>query len=239
MRIRELATVLIALAVAGQSAAQGDRLATLLRAVEEEARVTSGLRAEGTLTVTSPEETRSYPVLLVYRPSRSAGRGTDLYIELSNGGGKAIILDDGASAFRASVASKAEPFARDAALAGSDFVREDLQPFVATAFGDARISDENSTRMTVSLAPKDSQYSLQVVTIDVERKLLLKTLYYQETVSNLAKMRRDSDHLLVGSRWLPSTITMEHFKLRTRSTLQLKWRQDSSFAPELFDRGKW
>jgi hypothetical protein len=212
-----------------------DRLDDALTAVVEAERATAPLRADGELIVASPDETKRYPLVLLMRPSADAN-GSDLYLELGSGGGKVLILRDGAQAFQLTNAvQKATPMAKDATVAGSEFAREDLTPLHRSAFGDRRISDEGAGKLTVSIVPKESPYSLLVITIDTERTVPLKTLYYRETISNLVKMRRDSDHVLVGRKWLPTTVTMEDFKLRTLSTLRLKWAQDPPIAPELFD----
>lgn len=208
-------------------------LDAMLRGVEDELRVTAPLRADGELTVASPDGTQHSPLILLYRPGKN---GTDLYIELRRDGSKGLILSDGAQAFQLRAgAGKAEPFPPDGALADSEFLREDLEPFHVKNRGDARISDESATRLTVSLVPKPSQYSLLVLTLDTERKVPIKTLYYRDTLNNLVKMRRDDGYVAVGQKWLPTAITMEDFKLRTQSTMTLTWSQAPTFVPELFD----
>ncbi|MBI1817377.1 MAG: outer membrane lipoprotein-sorting protein [Deltaproteobacteria bacterium] len=234
MRSWVIGATAIATLVASRVAAQDTgRLPALLRAVEEESRVTALVRADGELTVASPEETHRFPAILIYRPGTV---GTDLYVELGNDGGKALILNDGTQAFRlAKGATQAQPFPADATLADSEFAREDLQPLRIANFADTRISDEGAGRMTVSIAPKASPYCLLVVTFDTERNIPLKVMYYQQTPNNLVKMQRNSDQVLVGRKWLPTTVTMEDFKMRTMSTLTLKWSQPPSVSPERFD----
>jgi len=232
---RGLLAVLAALAatVSPAGAVDTNRAEAMLRAVEGQMRVAAPLRADGELVVTSPDGTQRTPIILIYRPGKN---GTDVYVELKRDGSKALILADGAEAYRlASGASKAEPFPPDAALADSDFLREDLEPFHVRLGGQAQISDENGTSMTVMFVPKPSQYSLLVHTLDTDRKVPLKTLYYRDTVNNMVKMQRNNDYVAVGTKWLPTTITMEDFKLRTESTLTLKWSQAPSVVPELFD----
>jgi len=227
------AVATLALVASPAVAGSGDELKSLLQGVEAQARVSSPLRADGELTVASPDETHHYPLALLYRPGAN---GNDLYLELGDGGGKALILGDGAKAFRLDAgATQPSSFPPDAALVSSEFAREDLESFRVADFRDARISDDNPQRMTVSLVPKHSQYVLLVMTIDKQRKVPLKVLYYRDTVNNLVKMQRDEDYALVGRRWLPTTISMEDFKLRTVSTLKLKWSQSPTFPPELFD----
>jgi len=48
-------------------------------------------------------------------------------------------------------------------------------------------------------------------------------------------MERSDGWVLVGRKWLPTTMSMESFKLKTHSTLSLHWSQEATFPPELFD----
>jgi hypothetical protein len=203
-------------------------LNTFLPEMEEAAKPTVALRADGTLTTSNPEGTTSDQILMIHR------EGNDLLIELKQGT-KALLLRGGAEAFVAMAGAKeASRFAPDAALAGSEFTREDLQPFAVSRYKTPRIVDQTSQIVHVALFPQQSQYSLLVITFDREKKVPLKTMYYKETLNNLVKMRRDSDHVLVGQRWVPTRITMEHFALKNTNTLDLRWSQAPNVAPELF-----
>ncbi|HVN87956.1 MAG TPA: outer membrane lipoprotein-sorting protein [Candidatus Binatia bacterium] len=215
------------------AAEDSNRADVIMRAAEDQIRIATALRGDGELTVESPENSVRSPVVVIYRPGKA---GVDVYIELKRDGTKALILDNGERAFRLGAgASAAEPFGGDLAFAESEFTREDLQPFRAAEVTQAQISDESSARVTITYVPKPSQYSLKVVTVDAERKLPLKTLYYRDTTNNMVKMRRDNNYVAVGQIWLPSEITMEDFKLRTQSTLTLKWSQNPTISAGLFD----
>lgn len=85
------------------------------------------------------------------------------------------------------------------------------------------------------LFPASSPYTLEVITFDREKLVPVKTLYYRDTLNNLAKMRRDGPFVLVGRKWMPQTISMETFALHTHSTLTLQWTQSADVPPELFD----
>src|SRR5262249_28327370 len=94
----------------------------------------------------------------------------------------------------------------------------------------------SANELTVTLFPgKTSQYSLVVTTFDRDKKVPIKTLYYQDTLNNLVKMQRATDYVLVGRKWMPTTFSMETFKLHTHSTFTLHWTQAPTFPPELFD----
>ena len=91
---------------------------------------------------------------------------------------------------------------------------------------------------TVSFDPRDSQYSLEVITFDGEKRVPIKVMSYKDTLNNLLKMRRESGHVQVGGRWLPTEITIENFPLKATSTITLQWTtvvdQASRFDPATF-----
>ncbi len=203
-------------------------LQQFLRGAEEAAQATVGLRGDGEVEVASPEATRRDQVALLVRPP------ADTFIELRQEAIKAVLLGNDAFRVKAGEA-KPEKFPLDASLDASDFTREDLEPFRLSHYRDARISDDSGTEVMVTLFPKDSQYSLVVITFDRQKKVPLKIQYYRDTVSNLVKMQRDGDYALVGKTWRPASMTMENFKLRTHTTLSVRWREETSPRPELFD----
>lgn len=229
MRTTVIVTLVLGLAC-GAARADMESLKRFLSDVEETTQVTAALRADGEIQVTSPDGKRRDQVVVIVRPP------ADLYIELRTEGIKALLPGTGNAAYiLANGSKKAEPFALDASFAGSDFTREDLEPFRAGHYKEARIADDSSSELTVTLFPVVGQYSLLVTTFDRNRKLPLKTLYYRETQSNLVKMERDEGYELIGRKWVPTTLTMESFKLRTQTTFKLRWSQNPTFPPELFD----
>lgn len=227
MRITVLALLFLLVLPHTGGAAPVD-LNSFLPEMEDAAKPNVTLRGDGTLTTTNPDGTHRDQILIIHR------EGNDLYIETKDGT-KAVLLQGGSNASIAMPQAKdASPFAPDAPLAGSEFTREDLQPFAAGRYKTPRIVDQGPQQVQVALFPLQSQYSMVVITFDREKKVPVKTMYYQQTLNNLVKMRRDSDHVLVGRRWLPTHVTMEHFALRNTSTLDLQWSQVPNVAPELF-----
>jgi len=221
--------VLLVLSISTRTLAVIDNLEKFLRTVEETTAVPSPLRADGQIEVVTAEGTKRAAVALIVRPP------ADSYIELQQTGPKAILLGQEQAYLLKDSSGKAVEFAADASFADSDFTREDLEPFRLARYSAWRISDETGNEVTVTLYPKTSQYSLVVTTFDREKNVPLKTLYYRETLNNLEKMRRDNAYELIGRKWLPTTISMESFKLRTHSTFTLHWTQNPTFPPELFD----
>jgi hypothetical protein len=229
MRTRVIVALLTAL-VCGRALADTENLQSFLRAAEEATQVTVPLRGDGQFEVTSAEGTRQDHVAVILRPP------VDTYIELQKEGIKALLLTAGGKAHRLlKGAAKAQDFAPDASFTDSDFTREDLEPFHMARYKDARISDQSGSELTVTLFPDKSQYSLVVVTFDREKKVPLKTLYYRDTLNNLVKMERNDGWVLVGRKWMPTTMSIETFKLKTHATFTLHWTQDAVFPPELFD----
>jgi hypothetical protein len=205
-----------------------DFLSDFLRGAEEAAKVTLPLQAQGQFEVVSPEATRRDEIALIARPP------ADTFIALRQEGVRAVLLGDGA--FRVvGRAAKAESFPLDASLDDSDFTREDLEPFRVSRYKEALISDDSATTLMVTFSPKNSQYSLVVISFDRQRKVPLKIQYYGATVNNLVKMQRLSDYVLVGDRWSPTTISMETFKMRTHTAMTLRWTAQPNVAAELFD----
>jgi hypothetical protein len=203
-------------------------LDAFLHGAEVAAQAAVPVRAEGQFEVVSPEATRRDEIALVMRPP------ADMFIELRREGFKALLLADGAFYVK-NGASKAQPFPLDATLGDSNFTREDLEPFRASRYKEALISDDSATSLMLMLSPVGSQYSLEETTFDRQKKVPLKIQYYQGTVSNLIKLQRDSDYVLVGDKWRPTTISMETFTLRTHTTLKLHWALATDLRADLFN----
>lgn len=229
MRRAVLVLVAVPIALFRADRAAPQDLASFLRTATEAARSAVPLRADGELVVVSAGQTMRDAVVVLLRPPG------DLYLELRQAGVKALLIAGGTKAYIVRKGDAAPGlFAPDAPLAESDFTREDLQPFNATRYLSPSIVDTSAGQLTVQLDPEPSQYSLVVITFDREKAVPVKTLYYRDTTSNLVKMRRDGDHVAVAGRWLPGVIIMEHFQLRTQSTLRLAWREEPALPAALF-----
>jgi hypothetical protein len=221
--------ILLLLVSAQIASATIEDLQSLLRSVESAARPPTIVRADGVLAIKSPEKEERRQIVIVQRED-------DLYLELREGGMKALLIGaDSQSLVLATGDQKERKLDLSEPLFGSDFTREDLEPFSTRRYAHPTVIDEGANHVTVALRPAQSQYSLVVATIERAKNVPVKVLYYLETTNNLVKMRRDLDHTLIGRRWFPGRITMEHFQLRTSSELELKWTQSPQpIAPEIF-----
>jgi hypothetical protein len=224
---------IVALLLAVAAVARGDDLAGFLAAASAASKPAAPIRGDGELVTTSADGTTRQQIAVLQRPNG------DLYLELRPIGLRALIPSSGEAMLSAAPGNAAAPFALDAPLAGSEFTREDLQPFNLARFGSPTIVDRNGAEMTVSLDPlKPSQYSLEAITFDRDKHAPVKVMLYKDTLSNLLKMRRDGDLVQLAGRWLPKTVSMENFPLRTTSTVTLSWSETAD-QPALFDPKTW
>lgn len=225
-RIAALSLLLIA------PPARGEDLAALLAGATAGSRPSATLRGDGELVTTSPDGTTKARIAIEQRPTG------DLYFEVQPPGARALLLADGTAWLSPSPAAAAAAFPLDAPLAGSEFSREDLQPFDAGRYGSPTIVDRNPSQTTVQLDPRASQYTLVVVTFDREKQVPVKVMSYKDTLSNLLRMRRERGHQQVGGRWLPTEIEIENFPLKVTSRLTLTWsavdESAARFAPKTF-----
>lgn len=203
------------------SAARGEDLATLLAAATSGARPTATVRGDGELVTTSPDGSTRQRIAVLQRANG------DLAIEVQPGDVRALIPAAGPALIAA-----VGPFAADAPLAGGELTREDLQPFDAARFSSPTIVDRGSAGTTVQLDPKDSQYTLVVVTFAPDTRVPVKVMSYKDTLSNLLRMRRERGHIQVAGRWLPTEVISENFPLKVTTTLTLQWKT----AP---DQAQW
>ena len=228
--MRTLVVTIVLAVVAGRADADMATLQAFLRSVEEATQVTAPVRGDGDLEVIAGGATRRAQVAVVVRPP------ADTYLELRPEGFKALLFGNGQPArWLPKGASEPAALPHYASLVDSDFTAEDIEPFRVADYRDARITDDAGGELTVSLFPATSQYSLIVMTFDRTRKIPVKALYYRDTLSNLVKMRTDDGHVQVGTMWLPTTVSMETFKLRTRSALTMRWNANPTVPAELFD----
>jgi hypothetical protein len=190
------------------------------------------LRADGTITVRSPDATVEDKVVIVMQTNG------DTYIETKRGGVKALLKPAQKEVYlRAGRDSAEKKVALEDSFPGTDLSWEDLVPFDVSSWDFPVIIDKSAQQLTVQLTPKTQQYILVVSTFDREKRVPFKTLYYVEKASNLVKMRTDEDLVQVADQWLPRRISMQTFALRTATTLALEWRKATDVPEGLFLSG--
>ena len=119
-------------------------------------------------------------------------------------------------------------------IADLGFAYEDLSRFVADDFKLWQITDENPDTVLAGGHPAvESAYVYRAYTFDKTRTIPLKVQFYAKTLNNLVKLRLDSDHVLVGKKWLPGTIEIQNFPDNSKATLTIHWSQAATAPPEL------
>jgi hypothetical protein len=98
-----------------------------------------------------------------------------------------------------------------------------------------QISDEGPAGVVITAAPaRGSAYALLVHTVDPERAVIVRTLYYRESVSNLVKTRRNSALVQLAGRWRPGEMAFESVRGPT-TKLSLTWREAGDAPAALFE----
>jgi hypothetical protein len=210
------------LAAAG-ARARGETLAELLAGVAASARFAAPLRADVRIACT-PACTAARAVFL--------GRGDDLYVEVKDGP-RALVRPREVHVAEGGSVRTAAP---GRAVADTPILLEDLAVFTAAALRVPQISDDGPGGVVVMGAPASaSAYALLVHTIDRERRTIVKTQYYRDSVSNLVKRRRDGAFVRVGDQWRPGEIDVEQLRDGRTVRLTATWRPAPDAPETLFD----
>ncbi len=114
----------------------------------------------------------------------------------------------------------------DTPAPGSDLRPMEWFPFWKTDYAGAFISDENRTEKTVSLYAEDGRpYMLFVVSFDKTKLVPTLVKYYTGSLSNLIRIRTDSDHVVVGARPRPTKILVQDYSENTTREYRLTWSE--------------
>ena len=213
-------------------------LVVFLQAAADADRPTVTLRVDGEIMTDNPEHPLRDQIIVLHRPNN------DVFVELHTTGVKLIILKGGGEAYLLSEDEqtvRARPLS--ASISGTDFTLADFHPFAVTDYASPTVIDATDRQLTVQFDPRRPYYSLVVMTFDRKKHARTKTLYYQQTLNNLVKMRRDEHYRPIAGQWRPTTISVHDFPLRTTSRLTLRWsdlpmhrRTYSSPSPSVLHR---
>jgi len=147
-------------------------------------------------------------------------------LPLSWGTGKAAISKD----------AKATAMGVDDPLPKTALRPFEFFPFWQTDYSTAFISDSNRMEKTITLyAPPKTPYTLFVITFDKEKIVPLAIKYYKDNMNTLVRLRRDTDHIMVGSRPRPQSIEIRDFTDNSTTVLSLVWRTLDNVPPGVTD----
>src|SRR2546429_472654 len=179
------------LLLAGGVRARAEGLPELLQAVATNARFASPARADVRIECGESCNATGTPAIFL-------GRGEVLYVEVR--GGQRVLIRPGE--ILVAQGGKASAAAPGQTLADTDVLLEDLAVFTPSALKQPQISDDGPAGVVVTAAPAErSSYALLADTIDRERHVIIRTLYYRDLINNLSKTRRDAAFPRSGASW--------------------------------------
>jgi hypothetical protein len=204
-------------------AAEAVSIDDVLARVEARARFARPMRAD--VRVVCEPACRTARTILV-------GRGDAVYVEVEGGlralvRPKEVLVADG---------GRPAPAETGKRLGDTGIVLSDLAVFDRGTLRTPQISDEQPGEVVVTSQPAGaSPYVLLVHTIDPSLDRIVKTLYYQGSISTLGKMRRDSGFTRVGDAPWPTEIRVEEMRTATTTRLSLAWREAPDAPAVLFE----
>jgi hypothetical protein len=213
-----------------------DAVGEMMVAADAQTKLTTPLRGEGEAAIDGMQGKKQEKIVVVERPG---GAGPDVYVELQTAKQRFLLLGSGETF--AAKDGKVAKAALDSPIDGTSFTVEDLFPFWSKRCGTMRVADTQSNQLTLTCEPPKgrSQYPLVVYKFDRDKAVPVQVLYYKDTLSNLVKMRRNSDLTKVADRWRPASVTMQDFKVQTRDEITFKWSAPPSVSADLFDPQKF
>lgn len=123
---------------------------------------------------------------------------------------------------------------------GTELRPMEFFPFWRGNYESAFVSDETTNEKTVMLyTAKKTPYELFVITFDKTKLTPLEIKYYEESMSNLVRLRRNSGFVMVGSRPRPAAIEIDDFAENRHCRIELKWQAEPELPEGLLDEAKF
>lgn len=209
-------------------------LRAFLAEVEEAGRFPTSARAELRVHVKERGDERHYDGVVAYS-------GHDLYLELRQPASRVVIHTGKDSIERVHQISGNDPELPVSGTAydvvgATTLIVDDFRSFRAGVFKTPQITSETKRTLLVSGAPADaSPYVLLVYLLDREKHVPTRVQYYERTLSNLVRMRRDTESVRVSDQWLPGRTEIEDYRTGTVTTIERRWTVGTELPPDLFD----
>ena len=219
----------LALVANAGGATSGEELRLLLLGVQDMNTPQTLLRADIEIELETPERTSKTDAIALFAPGKEAR----WYVQVREPALRSLVLGSERKAMeRVSGTTQTVPIG--APLDALGIAYEDLSRFVVDDFGFWQITDEGAATILVGMHPKaESAYVYRAYSFDKEKKVPLRVQFYAKTLNNLVKLRTDSAHVLVGKKWLPSTIELRDYAQNSTTRLRLRWSQNATAPPDL------
>ena len=210
-------------------AIDSDSLRLLLLGAQDMNTPQTVLRADMTIALETYKGPRSTQAIAFFVP----GKDARWYLQLKEPALAALVLGSERKVMQRTDGS-IKTVAIGEPIDDLGFAYEDLSRFVPDDFKLWQITDESPDTVLAGAHPAvESAYVYRAYTFDKTRTIPLKVQFYAKTLNNLVKLRTDSDHVLVGKKWLPGTIEIQNFPDSSKATLTVHWSQAATAPPEL------
>ena len=233
MRFRRslmLTAAVLALAAPNPArATSGDSLRLLMLGAQDMNTPQTLLRADITGEVETPQSTRKIQAIALFAP----GKDAHWFFQVREPELRALVLGSDRKVMERS-GSITQTIPIGAPIDTLGIAYEDLSRFIVDDFKTWQITDENPSTVLVGMHPNvESAYVYRAYTFDKEMTVPLKVQFYAKSLNNLVKLRLDSDHALLGKKWLPGTIQIQNFPENSTARLHVRWTQNANAPPEL------
>jgi len=231
MLIRRLLLALALLAVLADPAlaTDSDGLRLLMLSAQDMNTPQTLLRADIAVGFEGPKGSRTTDAIVIFAP----GKDARWYVQVRDPELRALVLGSERKVMQ-HVGSVTETVPIGARVDALGFVYEDLSRFIVDDFKTWQITDEAPDHILVGMFPVvESAYVYRAYTFDKEKTVPTKVQFYAKTLNNLVKLRVDSEHVLMGKKWLPTVIELQDYPEGTRTRLTIRWTQGAAVPPEL------
>jgi len=233
MRSRRSLTVvvvLVALAAGVARATDTNGLRLLMLSAQDMNTPQTLLRADLSIEVEDAKGKRTTDAIALFEPGKEAR----WYLQLREPALRALVLGSERKVMQKS-GTTTETVPIGAAIDGLGIAYEDLSRFIVDDYKTWQITDEAADHVLVGMYPSvESAYVYRVYSFDKEKTVPTKAQFYAKTLNNLVKLRLDSDHILIGKKWVPGTIQIQNYPDGVTITLHVRWTPNATAPPELF-----
>jgi hypothetical protein len=233
MRSRRSLTVvvvLVALAAGVARATDTNGLRLLMLSAQDMNTPQTLLRADLSIEVEDAKGKRTTDAIALFEPGKEAR----WYLQLREPALRALVLGSERKVMQKS-GTTTETVPIGAAIDGLGVGYEDLSRFIVDDYKTWQITDEAADHVLVGMYPSvESAYVYRVYSFDKEKTVPTKAQFYAKTLNNLVKLRLDSDHILIGKKWVPGTIQIQNYPDGVTTTLHVRWTPNATAPPELF-----
>lgn len=187
------------------------------------------LRADIAVEVESPAGKKSTNAIALFAP----GKDARWYLQVRDPDVRALVLGNDRKVVQRT-GSTTETVPIGAPIDALGIAYEDLSRFIVDDFKTWQITDEAADHILVGMYPAvESAYVYRAYTFDKEKTVWTKVQFYAKSLNNLAKLRLDSDHVLVGKKWMPTEIQVQNFGDAVTARLHVRWTPNAAAPPEL------